>query len=812
MPETTPYRVMLSGTYVELKEHRRAVSDAMIGQDLLPIAMDFDSALPEKDLIDASLAKVDAADAYVGLISYRYGQMPKSDERNPNKLSLTELEFLRAVEREIPICMFIMHPKHEVPSEEVNKEHGKKRKLRSFIKLAKTGRISAEFESVADLKAKAVQSLVKLREVLDQRVAAKPTEPPTPVRVGSPQPSHETLVTPPLRCIGRDDDVTPLVDILIRDGDRIAVLVLGGPGMGKTTITREVASRPEVIAKFGHRRWFVELDTAPNAETLQQAIIVALGLDPASVRFDAALAKLGEAPGLLVLDNLETPWDGERQKVETVLTSLHRVPQLAVLASIRGNEPPAGVRWARQRTMHPLEAPHDAEMFLDIASDIKADDPELSPLLTLLGGVPIAIELVAQQAAPHDTLAAVHAEWQRVGSALAKRRGVERSRLSSLEVSLELSFQSPRLTEAGRRLFCILGQLPAGMAPDDMKALLGDAAFEARQGLLSTALAIEREDRLDLLPPMRDHAQRLHMPNEQDAELWQEHYLVLAREEGRRIGYSEGAKAVNRLIPELPNLDAAQRAALLRSQLDKAVSPVESIAALMRMTGLGVPTTIRELAAACGTTGNREGEGRCYSSLGDIALERSDYAAARTFHERALPIHREIGSTHYEANCFFSLGEIALLQSDPIAARSNYEQAHSRYRQIGNVHGEANCINALGYVALKNLEYDAAQAAFDRALILFRRIGNILGEANSVMSIGDIAYARSDRVAARASYQEALVLYQRVADPFSIGNAHRALALVTDGEEHAAHRAAAKEAWLSSGRKDLVIACGLSDA
>ena len=221
---------------------------------------------------------------------------------------------------------------------------------------------------------------------------------------------------------------------------------------------------------------------------------------------------LAQAPGLLVLDNLETPWDGEREKVEAVLASLHRVPRLAMLASIRGNEPPAGVRWTRQRTMHPLEAPHAAEMFRDIATDIKADDPDLAPLLALLGGVPIAIELVAQQAALHDTLAAVHKEWQRIGSALAKRRGIAPSRLSSLEVSLELSFQSPRLTDAGRRLFCILGQLPAGMAPEDVTALLGDAAFDARQELLSTALAVERSDRLDLLPPVRDHAIRHHPP------------------------------------------------------------------------------------------------------------------------------------------------------------------------------------------------------------------------------------------------------------------------------------------------------------
>ncbi len=144
----------------------------MLGQRLLPIAMEDDAALPGQDLIDASLAKVDEADAYVGLIGYRYGQMPESPERNPDRLSLTELEFHRAVTRGIPICMFIMHKDYLVPRSAVGEERGAEQKLEAFLNLAKKDRIYAEFKSVEDLKTKAVQSLVALREVLDRRASA----------------------------------------------------------------------------------------------------------------------------------------------------------------------------------------------------------------------------------------------------------------------------------------------------------------------------------------------------------------------------------------------------------------------------------------------------------------------------------------------------------------------------------------------------------------------------------------------------------------------------------------------------------------
>jgi hypothetical protein len=69
--------IMLSSTYTELKDHRAAVSQGALGQGMFPLDIANDSAIPDKDLIDASLAKVDEADAYVGLISYRYGQTPK---------------------------------------------------------------------------------------------------------------------------------------------------------------------------------------------------------------------------------------------------------------------------------------------------------------------------------------------------------------------------------------------------------------------------------------------------------------------------------------------------------------------------------------------------------------------------------------------------------------------------------------------------------------------------------------------------------------------------------------------------------------
>ncbi|MBK8024568.1 MAG: DUF4062 domain-containing protein [Chloroflexi bacterium] len=94
--------VMVSSTFKDFETHRKGVFEGIMRLGMHPLMMEFMNA-SDADALTESLRMVDEAEIYLGILGFRYGYVP-NDPRNPDRLSITELEYRRAGERGIHAC------------------------------------------------------------------------------------------------------------------------------------------------------------------------------------------------------------------------------------------------------------------------------------------------------------------------------------------------------------------------------------------------------------------------------------------------------------------------------------------------------------------------------------------------------------------------------------------------------------------------------------------------------------------------------------------------------------------------------------
>lgn len=311
-------KVMISSTARDLPEHRKEVMDGCLRQGMFPSMMEH---LPANDFeaISASLKLVDEAEIYVGVFAHRYGYVPR--QNNPQQISVTEMEYNRAVDRKIPRLIFVMDKTHPITIDDV--EQGVSAdKLKAFKERVQTDNIVNFFSSPTDLRAHVISSLSQLRKPDLQTFHYVSDIPPPPeVFIAHPYTLLQTH-----RLIGRQAELKLLTDWITgkelefdshkapADSVRIMSVVAIG-GMGKSALTwkwfNEVA--PQEMKALAGRMWwsFYESDaTFENFVARALAYTRELPLDevlniPAPERETQLLAALDRQPFLLVLDGLE---------------------------------------------------------------------------------------------------------------------------------------------------------------------------------------------------------------------------------------------------------------------------------------------------------------------------------------------------------------------------------------------------------------------------------------------------------------------------------------------------------------------------
>lgn len=323
---------MISATARDLTDQREAAQTACLANDVFPVWM---KHLPAQDAdgFKVSMEMVDKADIYIGIYAWRYGWVPDFD--NPKQVSITELEFDRAVERKTSgklkeLLIFIMDDSVKVSPTDIEMSDAAQHKLKAFKERASTKRIVGFFKSTEDLQRQISEALAGFKA----RHSVTPSNEPSPIA----PPLHSSIPKPPAfyakpDYIGRHDFVgrTAQLQVLTdwaKPTDSTSILLFEAiGGNGKSMLTWEWTTKHAEASRAGHEPWagrfwysFYEKGAimrdfclhALNYMTRQP--MDELEKKPMADLRTALLAQLHARPWLLILDGLER-----------VLVAYHRI-------------------------------------------------------------------------------------------------------------------------------------------------------------------------------------------------------------------------------------------------------------------------------------------------------------------------------------------------------------------------------------------------------------------------------------------------------------------------------------------------------
>lgn len=306
--------VMISSTARDLPAHRKEAMDACLRQGMFPIMME---QLPasDSDAITESLNMVDEAEIYMGIFAYRYGYIPKGHD-----ISVTEMEYNRAVERKIPRLIFVMGEDHLIKQSDVEKGDGAA-KLETFKSRVQTENIVNFFDSPADLRAKIIDSLSKTDLRQQRRDITNLHSPLSSDIPLAPKPyiAHPYTLLQTTQLAGRQNELNLLTDWVAKPSApvyqaRILNVVAIG-GMGKSALTwkwfNDVA--PLEMKPLAGRVWWSFYESDARFENFITRALAYVSRQPreeieklpAPEREEKLLNILDTEPFLLVLDGLE---------------------------------------------------------------------------------------------------------------------------------------------------------------------------------------------------------------------------------------------------------------------------------------------------------------------------------------------------------------------------------------------------------------------------------------------------------------------------------------------------------------------------
>ncbi|KZT50516.1 hypothetical protein CALCODRAFT_183556 [Calocera cornea HHB12733] len=596
---------------------------------------------------------------------------------------------------------------------------------------------------------------------------------------------NRRLRPPPKPAIfyGRDEIVQSIVDLLLK-GDTCRIALLGPGGIGKTSTVATVLHDTRVEERFQGHLFFFSCEGIISASGIILAVAGALalqhgnGVREALIDFCASCKHV-----LLVLDNLETVWDSDDQaQVEEFLADCVSIPTMSLIVTMRGAVRPGGVDWndAILDPLGPLSLEAARSMWIRIA---KKSDSRLDELLQLLDGLPLAINLMAHHGQSMTPTELIEAYDQEHTSMLSRGKP---SRLTSLEISIELSLSSPTLQRepSARTILSALSILPNGILRTEVGRMLPCISGSGRavRALMQVGLAHDTAGRLSALAPIRDFIHERYPPVEPCFTELRDYFARLANF-AEDLKTATAKKVVDTLRAEYGNVNAV----LLRSWC---ASPGPDIAKLLLRATTNLASF--SLTAAYGDSiplltismmvltqlGDTEGAADGAMAMAKCLCMLNRYDDAFEKLQDAKVTYVAMGNRVGAAHCTKGMGTLLGRKSPYVQGIAKLEDAQAMYKAIGHWEGVADCSWSMGEILRTHHRYGEAMEKLEDAKAMYEAIANPLGVANCAMSIGDTLRRRNHHDEATEKIEQARVTFEAIGARYSEAWCFRYLALV----------------------------------
>ena len=622
------------------------------------------------------------------------------------------------------------------------------------------------------------------------RMATPANRPALPVWSSSGR-QRTNLPVPLTSLIGRDEDVAAVSALIVHQETRLLSLI-GPPGVGKTRLALQVATK--LLDGFADGAFFVALapvrDPDLVAVTIAQTLgLVEIGSEPLNVRLAHALE---DKQLLLLLDNFEQVVAA----APLVAELLAACPRLKVLVTsraalrVRGEQlfnvqPLALPDLAALHAIGPIARYPSVALFVERARSAKptfrlsaGNAAAVAAICIQIDGLPLAIELVAAYAnlfSPQTLLAQLSS---RLKLSTTSARDLP-DRQQTLWTAFDWSYD---LLSAGeRKLFERLSVFVGGCtlaAAATLCSALGDLEIDVLDGMLSlldkSLLRQEGEP---------DDEPRFTM-------------LETIREYGReRLAASGVAEAVRRRHAQLfLELAEAAEPFLRGPQQDEWLARLEvehgNLAAALEWswTEAGDIEVGVRLVGALWWFWHRRGhmnEGRHWSEgtlertgmvenmsvranalqgAGVLAWLQGDYAMARDHLEQSMRLWQELENDRGVAYALTYLGMMTLYQDKDEETRSLHEKGLAIFREADDQWGLALTLRNLGAVALFQGDFGRAHSLYEKSLAIFREVGDPWGLVVVLNDLGEVARSQGDYRRAQTFYEDSLAILPKVED------------------------------------------------